>query len=217
MSLEREWQTYLRERPAWVQSGLVGKWAVIHQEEVLGLYGGLQEALEAGYTRYGLDEPFMARQIAEQLGEPSMSHVSRNLSPDGALVDVRIGVITARRHALISTGLPIPAPIVIKAQIDTGAYRSGIDSGILRQLELWGPIDREEYYSSSTDDTPAVGEVYAVELTLLSPDDSRTFDMWPVLAHSFAGCEARAVIGRDLLAHCTFKYIGPAQAFEFIF
>ncbi len=146
-----------------------------------------------------------------------MSHVSHKLTTDGALEEVRIGIFAARRNALIRTGLPIPNSIAVKAQLDTGAYRSGIDAKILRQLELWEPIDREEYYSSSTDGTPAVGDIYAVELTLLCPSGNRAFDSLRVLAHNFTGCEARAVIGRDLLAHCTFNYVGPNESFEFIF
>ncbi len=65
MSLEKELQTYQRQRPGWVGAGRTGEWVVIHGEEVIGFYKSLDEALQAGYDRFGLDELFMARQIAE--------------------------------------------------------------------------------------------------------------------------------------------------------
>ena len=65
MSLDIELQTYLRERPGWVAAGLTGQWVVIHGADVVGFYKSLDEALQAGYDRFGLDELFMARQIAE--------------------------------------------------------------------------------------------------------------------------------------------------------
>jgi hypothetical protein len=65
VALEQELQTYLRERPGWVAQGLAGQWVVIHGEEVVGFYPNLDAALDAGYDRFGLEELFMARQIAE--------------------------------------------------------------------------------------------------------------------------------------------------------
>ena len=65
MSLELELQTYLTHRPGWVSAGRTGKWVVIHGSDVVGFYDSLDAALQAGYSRFGLDELFMARQIAE--------------------------------------------------------------------------------------------------------------------------------------------------------
>src|SRR4051812_38967613 len=65
VSLNWELETYLRLRPDWVREGKVGKWVVIHQDEVAGFFDSFDDALRAGYDRYGLNEPFMARQVAE--------------------------------------------------------------------------------------------------------------------------------------------------------
>jgi len=65
VALERELETYLKERPRLLAEGQAGRFVVIHGNEVLGVYDTLEEALEAGYNRFGLDELFMARQIAE--------------------------------------------------------------------------------------------------------------------------------------------------------
>ncbi len=65
MALERELELYLRERPGWIAAGKAGQWVVIHAEEVVGFYASLETALDAGYERFGPNELFMARQIAE--------------------------------------------------------------------------------------------------------------------------------------------------------
>lgn len=65
MALEKELETYLRERPGWVAAGNVGQWVVIHGGDVLGFYKSLEAALQAGYEHYGLDELFMAREVTE--------------------------------------------------------------------------------------------------------------------------------------------------------
>jgi hypothetical protein len=66
MSLERELATYERERPGWLARGLTGRWVVIHADEVVGFYDDLESAAAAGYDRFGPDELFMVRQIAEE-------------------------------------------------------------------------------------------------------------------------------------------------------
>jgi hypothetical protein len=65
MALDMQLETYLKNRPTWVQEGRVGTWVVIHGSDVLGFYISFDAALEAGYDRYGINEVFMARQIAE--------------------------------------------------------------------------------------------------------------------------------------------------------
>ncbi len=65
MALEKELQTYHAHRLRWVQEGRVGKWVVIHGEDVLGFFDNANAALEAGYRRYGLDATFMVREVTE--------------------------------------------------------------------------------------------------------------------------------------------------------
>lgn len=77
MALKRELETYLRERPRLLAEGQLGRFVVIHGDEVLGTFDTLEQALTAGYERYGLDEPFMAREVAET---DKPLHFSRNVT-----------------------------------------------------------------------------------------------------------------------------------------
>jgi hypothetical protein len=77
VALEKELETYLRERPRLLAEGHAGQFVVIHGEEVVGVYPDLGQALTAGYDRFGLDESFMAREITES---DKPLHFSRNVT-----------------------------------------------------------------------------------------------------------------------------------------
>jgi hypothetical protein len=75
MALEREIETYRHKLPELLANK--GKFVVIHGEEVIGIFDGLEDALTAGYERF-LDEPFLVREIREE--EPIL-YTSRSLRP----------------------------------------------------------------------------------------------------------------------------------------
>jgi hypothetical protein len=60
MALEKEMQTYERELPNLLQQE--GKFALIHGVEVGGVYDTYEDALKAGYEKYGLG-PFLVKRI----------------------------------------------------------------------------------------------------------------------------------------------------------
>jgi hypothetical protein len=147
-----------------------------------------------------------------------MSLIRGNIGPEGALIEAVVAVHTARERLLKKNNLPVPPSNVIKAQIDTGAYCCGVDKRIFEALQLWGEIDQEEILTSSTEEVPYTADVYVANLTLLSSEGNRAFDTLRILAHSFgASEEARAVIGRDVLASCHFIYDGKGGTFTLDF
>jgi hypothetical protein len=147
-----------------------------------------------------------------------MSHITRSIGREGALVEVVVEVFTARRRTLEHTGLTIPEPAVIKAQLDTGAHRTGVDRAVLAALELRGEIDIEPILTSSTDDEPHPAPVYVVNLAILGVSGNRVFDTHRVLAHVFGpNEETRALIGRDILDQCHLTYDGPGKTFSLLF
>ena len=60
MALERELQTYERELLKLLAHE--GKYALIHGDDVIGIFDTFAEALTVGYGRFGLDS-FMAQPI----------------------------------------------------------------------------------------------------------------------------------------------------------
>lgn len=63
MVLDREIQTYEERKEELLAHE--GKYVVIHGEEIGGFYDTLDEALEAGYERFGLD-PILVKQIERE-------------------------------------------------------------------------------------------------------------------------------------------------------
>jgi hypothetical protein len=72
----REEAAYARERDRLVRDHL-GKFVVVHQDEVAGPYNTLDEALMAGYHRFG-DVPMQYRQIEADEPEDFVSLVDVN-------------------------------------------------------------------------------------------------------------------------------------------
>jgi len=60
MAPEREITTYGRELPNLLQHE--GKFALIHGQEVAGVYASYEDALKVGYEKFGL-EPFLVKRI----------------------------------------------------------------------------------------------------------------------------------------------------------
>lgn len=76
MALEREWKTFLNEMPHLLHEGQRGKYVLIQGETVHGVWDTLDEALAAGYDRFGV-APFLAQEIDDN---PKPRYFSRNVT-----------------------------------------------------------------------------------------------------------------------------------------
>lgn len=66
MALERELETFRRELPNLLQDAAKrGQFALIHGDQVHGIWPTVDEALEAGYTQFGLD-PFLVKEVTDR-------------------------------------------------------------------------------------------------------------------------------------------------------
>ncbi len=62
MALDKELETYQAQLPGLLEHA--GEFVVIHGDEVAGIWQTYQDALKAGYEKFGL-EPFLIKQIQE--------------------------------------------------------------------------------------------------------------------------------------------------------
>ena len=60
MALEQELATYQKSLEGW--SDQEGKYVLIHESEAVDFFSSYEDALKAGYGRFGL-EPFLVKQI----------------------------------------------------------------------------------------------------------------------------------------------------------
>jgi hypothetical protein len=77
MALEQELETFRRELPQLLlQSENRGKYALIHGDKVDSVWATMDEALNAGYERFGL-EPFLVKEITD---DEKPRYFSRNVT-----------------------------------------------------------------------------------------------------------------------------------------
>jgi len=61
MALEKELETYRLKLPE--LRAEEGKFVLIHDQEVVGTYTSYEDAIKAGYAKYGVSSPFLVKQI----------------------------------------------------------------------------------------------------------------------------------------------------------
>jgi hypothetical protein len=133
------------------------------------------------------------------------------LQPDGALVDVTVGLSRTQTRRLRTTGRPVPAPVPLRALLDIGAECTCVDSQAVASLNL-------PRVGISLASVPALGGLagstqHDASLTLLHPAGPALHLVIPDLPITQPGLGLlgyQALIGRDVLdAHCLLVYDGP--------
>ena len=75
MALEKEMETFKAELPRLIAEAQ-GKFALVREDKVEGVYDTFQDAVKAGYDKFGLT-PFMVKQI---VATERIQHFSRDLA-----------------------------------------------------------------------------------------------------------------------------------------
>ena len=141
---------------------------------------------------------------------PSFTSQVPNLQAVGPIVEVRIAVGSAAEAALRKTGTPIPAPLPAVAMIDTGATGSVIRHGLATQLSL-NPVGVT--YINTPSSTNVVCYEYLVRVVFPNNVVVET----TIIEAPLQGQHIQCLIGRDVLAHGVFVYIGYGNLFSLSF
>ena len=141
------------------------------------------------------------------------------LTPGGAIIDVLVGVSRPRRALLVKHQFRVPAPVHVRALIDTGASVSGFAPRVFAALDLT-PVGRIAILTPSTPaDAPHESDLFDVSLALVADGGTHPFPDTRVMSadcwHPDEGVEA--LIGRDILDHCFFQYMGVDRRFTLAF
>jgi hypothetical protein len=143
-----------------------------------------------------------------------MPHVTFQVTQDGYLVPVVVGLSGKDASALLSAGQPVPKPLVLQGEIDTGTNITCVSARALTRLGLTP--------SSTSHSTQTVGgslPVRLFEVSLSIPPTGRLQASLLVLEHlvvmewaaPFPGNEV--LIGRDVLPHLLALLDGPRSEF----
>lgn len=138
------------------------------------------------------------------------------ITSDGAIIELVVCVSEPRRQALQNAGKPIPAPVVIRALIDSGATSTNMVASVIQPLGL-SASGTVQVITPSTGLAPVTVDQYDVSILIVHPEMGKFFDTVPILECQTLSSDFHALLGRDLLNYCSFFYDGPGQFFSLAF
>jgi hypothetical protein len=148
-----------------------------------------------------------------------MPIVSGPLTAEGAVVTVLVGISRRRRAKLQQLNRPACEPVQVRAQIDPGSGVTAFNPGVFSALA----IPSIDTIAVRTPSTPRGQEchcpLYEVQISFVCNARVYTFrNIYAIAASGFSEGEAvEAILGRDVLAHCNFWYLGPERNFQLAF
>jgi len=141
---------------------------------------------------------------------PSFTTQVPNLQGIGPLVEVRLAVGSVIEEVLRKDDQLVPTPILVNAMIDTGATGTVVREDIPAQLGL-DPTGVTSINTPSSTDV----ECYEYLVRLLFPN--RVLVETTVIGAPLKGQHIQSLIGRDVLRHGVFIYIGYTNTFTLSF
>src|SRR5258708_6516737 len=142
-----------------------------------------------------------------------MPILAGSIEVDGPAVQLWVNMSSPRAAILRASNLPIPASVLIRGIIDTGASGTVIDEAIIQGLGLT-PTGSVPIHTPSTGSTPVQRNLYDVSLWYSVTSSAHPITgAIAVIGTDFTAHNIQALIGRDLLSKCSLMYNGPQSSF----
>ena len=145
-----------------------------------------------------------------------MPTLTAALTPEGAMVDVHVGLSASTVQGLRTALQPVPPPVSARALLDTGAEITCLDSSVIQTLGL--PPGGWAFVNLPAQGGVGIAPLYEAGLTVLHPSgnarDNLVVGNLNVYEVPLAGLGYQALIGRDVLARCRFLYNGRGNRFR---
>jgi hypothetical protein len=141
-----------------------------------------------------------------------------SVSPDGALVDVLIGLAAPDVLLLRRSGRPIPQPVAARALLDSGADASCVEPALLAPLLAAGLALNRLVIANmpATGGMNLAGE-YNTSLTVVHPSGNARANLvvrnHPLVEQPLGVLGYQVLLGRDFLDRCALFLDGPSRAF----
>ncbi len=141
---------------------------------------------------------------------PSIFGQTQNMRVTGPRVPLRIELATPARELLERNNQPVPLPVRVLGLIDTGATGTCISQKVCQHLNL----QSDGVTKMLTAGHAVYVQVYTVRLSIeFLPGRFVSIEPFPVAAPPLAEqADIDCLIGRDILAHGIFVYIGYANS-----
>jgi hypothetical protein len=136
-----------------------------------------------------------------------MPHFTVMIGSDGPVIDLTVSVgLTWQQFA--AHGTPVPSPTTVRALIDTGADLSVVHPQILQQLTA-RPTGSVRIRRPGAGMGYRLATLSDVQLSIGGAGPAAHWISTPVIGAPPSTPTVFALIGRDVLAHCTLYYNGP--------
>ena len=137
-----------------------------------------------------------------------MSHFTVMIGSDGPTIDLAVAVGSTWQRRLVTQGISSPSPSTVRALIDTGSDLSVVHPQVLRQLGV-------QATGSIRIRRPGAGggfhlaAVFDIQLSIGGVRSRAPWISTTVVGVAPSTPAILALIGRDVLEHCTLFYNGP--------
>lgn len=147
-----------------------------------------------------------------------MPHFVLSFDQAGPIVNTWVGVTTARQAALVKAGQPVPAVVLARMLVDTGASCTCVDPAIIAQLGIT-PSGSTTIQTPSTSGSPMTVNQYDVAFYLpgTTTADIKFIDAMPIVESHLKSQGIDGLLGRDVLASCLMNYDGQAKLITIAF
>ncbi|MFK8398186.1 aspartyl protease family protein [Pseudomonas sp. BGr12] len=139
-----------------------------------------------------------------------MPSINVAIGPQGPVVELYVGVSSARLTAIRNAGLPDPPLQTVRLLIDTGASGTNICSSVMSRFGMQ-PTGTVQVFTPSTGATPVSMDQYDVNLYFTFSQASQPVHMIPTVPITCADFQAQGIhglLGRDILNRAGFVYHG---------
>jgi aspartyl protease len=142
-----------------------------------------------------------------------MPHLSFPIDPDGLCLTALVGLTEPDTQTILSARKPIPAPIWVRALIDTGCDATALAPDVIRQLGI-APFHRT---MSQTASGSVWVQLYRVSLSVPAPGGAvgpmLTVPDLVVTELTATLPDVDALIGMDVVRQCLIVIDGPGKQF----
>jgi hypothetical protein len=148
-----------------------------------------------------------------------MPSITLGYAPQGPVIDVLVGITSAREMVLQQHGQAIPTFVQTRMLIDSGASNSCVDPTVLQSLQLT-PTGVTSVHTPSTNGVAIQVAQYDVRLLVMKSGpvpNFRFFDALPVSECNLLAQGIQGLLGRDVLQHCVLYLNGEMNLFTLSF
>jgi predicted aspartyl protease len=137
-----------------------------------------------------------------------MSHFSVMIGSDGPTIDLAVAVGRAWQRRLATQGISVPSPSTVRALIDTGSDLSVVHPQVLQQLgvQATGSV---RIRRPGAEGGFRLAAMFDIQLSIGGVSSGTLWLSTQVVGVVPSTPTVLALIGRDVLEHCTQFYNGP--------